>query len=92
MLKSHGFTCGEKALLETYRISQVTHKDNWVQFLTPHSNTPESDHVSESFVQMLLEFWQAQCHDHCPGKTAPVPQRPLVKNLFLYVYPEPPLL
>jgi len=29
---------------------------------------PKADHMSESVVQMLLELWQDQCHDHFCGK------------------------
>jgi len=39
--------------------------------------------MTESFLQMLLELWQAQCHDHCPWETVLVPAHPLVRNLFL---------
>ena len=39
--------------------------------------------MSESIVQMLLDLWQAQCHDHCPEDLVPVPDHPLVKNVFM---------
>lgn len=49
-----------------------------------------SNHMYDRVVQMLLELWQSQCCDHCPGKHVPVPEHPLVKNLFLQ--PNPVLL
>lgn len=49
-----------------------------------------SNHMYDRVVQTLLELWQSQCCDHCPGKHVPVPEHPLVKNLFLQ--PNPVLL
>lgn len=49
-----------------------TNRDHQVQLLAPRRNTPKSDLVSGSIVQMRLELDQAQCCDHCPGEPVPV--------------------
>jgi len=46
-----------------------TCKDHWVQLLALHRTSQQSDHMSESIIQMLLELWQAQCCDHCSENT-----------------------
>ena len=48
-----------------------------------HKTMQKSNHMSDGVLQMLLEPWQTQCHDYFPGKSVPVPNYPLVKNLFL---------
>lgn len=40
--------------------------------------------MSERAIQMLLELWQDQCHDHCPGEPVPVPSTLWWKNLYWY--------
>lgn len=41
-----------------YSKSEGTHKDHWGQLLAPHRNTQFSNPMSESNVQMAIEFWQ----------------------------------
>ena len=67
------------------------HKGCQVQLLAPHRTTQKSDHKTESAVQMLLELWQVQCHDHCPEEPVSVPDHPLGEEPFPGTYPEPPL-
>ena len=59
-----------------------THKDHQIQLLAPQRTVQKSDHVSESIVQMLLELWQVQCHDHSPEEPVPVPKHHLSNEPF----------
>jgi len=68
-----------------------TLKDHWIQLLALHTTTQKSDHISSSFVQTLLELWQAQCHDRFPGDPVPVPDHPLSEVPFPDIQPEPSL-
>ena len=53
--------------------------------LSPGSTQDYSNdkHMSDSVVQTLIEFWWAWCCGHCPENSVPVPDHPLVKNVFL---------
>ena len=68
-----------------------TQKGHQVQFLTPHRTTQNSNSMSESVFQTLLELQQAQCHDHCPGEPIPQPHYPLSEEPFPDIQPEPPI-
>ena len=48
-------------------------KDHGVQLLTLQRTTQNSDSISETIVQMLLELPAAYGHDHCPQEYVPCP-------------------
>lgn len=41
---------------------------------------------------MLLELWQAQCHEYCRGESVPVPDHTLGEEPLPNTQPEPSLL
>lgn len=43
------------------------HKDYWDELLAPHRIIQNSNHISESAVEM-----QSWCHDYCPGEPGSV--------------------
>lgn len=70
-----------KRIIE-YPKSEWTHKDHWLQVLAPHRTIQNSNQMSESVVQTLLELQQVQRHDHFPGETVPVHNHPFGENPF----------
>lgn len=60
-----------------------TNKGHQIQDLAPQRTTQNSNHMSESTVQMLLDFWQLCTVTTALGNHFPVPNHSLVKNLFL---------
>lgn len=62
---------------------EETHKDHQIQDLAPQRTTQNSNHMSESTVQMLLDFWQFSTVTAALGNHFSVSNHSLVKNLFL---------
>ena len=57
-----------------HRISQVGRDPQGSFSATPCSSQDSLhlNHMTKSIVQMLLELWQAWCHDHLAGEPVPV--------------------
>lgn len=66
-----------------YAELEETHKDHQIQVLAPQRTTQNSNRVSESIVQMLLDLWRFTAATAALGNHFPVPSHSLVKNLFL---------
>ncbi|GAB0184693.1 hypothetical protein GRJ2_000934600 [Grus japonensis] len=66
-----------------------THKDHqsnsWL-----HTGPAESEQMTESIIQTLLELSQARRCDHFPGEPVPVPNHPLSEEPFPDIQPKPP--
>jgi len=76
--------------IKEYPQLEGTHKDHWVQLLAPHSTTQNSNPMSESGVQTLLELQQLEAIPTALGSLFRA-HHPLVQTLSLTPFPAPPL-
>lgn len=65
-----------------YSELEETRGDHQVHLLAPHSTTQNSNIMSETTVQTLLELWHNWCYDQCPGEPVSVHNHSFGKKPF----------
>lgn len=84
-LHDHMDTMGEtfhKIIERQHILSRKEPKNDWVQLPAQHRISSNSNQISESIDQTILEYWQVRCHDHFPGEPAPGPNHPSGEEPF----------